>query len=226
MAERITIIGLGRFGKKLAQALSASGAEVIAIDKSRQIIEGIRDQVTMAIRLDSTDEQALLAQGIDNVDAAVVAIGTDFEANALTTSTLKAIGIKRVISRAGSEIRGEILRRIGADEIVFPEHESATKWVHRLLLPRLLESIEIGEGHSLVQLQAPAKFHNKDLRSLQLRQKYNINVVAIRRPIEQDKSAASGKHKIVMPMPDTAILPGDILWVIGPNQSIAAFQEK
>ncbi len=226
MAERITIIGLGRFGKKLAQALSASGAEVIAIDKSRQIIESIRDQVTMAIRLDSTDEQALLSQGIDDVDAAVVAIGTDFEANALTTSTLKSIGIKRVISRAGSEIRGEILRRIGADEIVFPEHESATKWVHRLLLPKLLESIEIGDGHSLVELQAPENFHNKDLRSLQLRQKYNINVVAIRRMTGKADDSGKERQEIVMPMPDTVILPGDVLWVIGPNQAIAVFQEK
>ncbi len=160
------------------------------------------------------------------MDAAVVAIGTDFEANALTTSTLKAIGINRVISRAGSEIRGEILRRIGADEIVFPEHESAMKWVHRLLLPKLLESIEIGEGHSLVELKAPEKFYNKDLRSLQLRQKYNINVVAIRRSEKDKESKGRERQRIVMPMPDTTILPGDVLWVIGPNQALSAFQNK
>ncbi len=218
MAERITIIGLGRFGKKLAQALSSAGAEVIAIDKSRQIIEDIRDQVTLAIRLDSTDEESLLAQGIGDVDAAVVAIGTDFEANALTTSTLKSIGIKRVISRAGSEIRGKILKRIGADEIVFPEHESAMRLVHKLMLPKLLESIDLGGGHSLAQLQAPKYCHNKTLQELQLRKKYKINVVVIKRPESKE-----GNYQIIIPMPDTVILPNDILWVVGTNSAISAF---
>jgi trk system potassium uptake protein len=220
MAERIAVIGLGRFGLKLAQGLSAAGAEVIAIDTSRQIIEEVRDQVAMAIRLDATDEGALLAQGIDGVDAAMVAIGTDFEANALATSTLKAIGIKRVISRAGSEIRGKILRRIGADDIVFPEHESAMKWVHRFIQPALIESTELGEGHSLAQVRSPKSFLNQTLRALNLRQTYNVNVIAIRRPLTQNGGPAD-RYEIVIPMADTAILPGDILWVVGNNEAIA-----
>lgn len=222
MAERIAIIGLGRFGKKLAQALSAAGAEVIAIDKSRQLIEDIRDQVTLAIRMDSTEEEALLSQGINDVDAAVVAIGTDFEANALTTSILKSLGINRVISRAGSEIRGKILKRIGADEIVFPEHESAMRLVHKLLLPRLLESIDLGSGHSLAQLQAPRFCHNKTLQELRLRQKYNINIVVIKRPNPQKQ----GEYDIIMPLPDTKISPEDILWIVGTNAAISSFSKE
>jgi trk system potassium uptake protein TrkA len=220
MAERIAVIGLGRFGLKLAQGLSAAGAEVIAIDTSRQIIEEIRDQVALAIRLDATDEGALLAQGIDEVNAAMVAIGTDFEANALATSTLKSIGVKRVISRAGSEIRGKILRRIGADDIVFPEHESAMRWVHRLMLPALIESTELGEGHSLAQVRAPKLFQNKTFRALNLRQTSKVNVIAIRRPLTPAGSV-SDRYEIVIPMADTAILPGDILWVVGDNEAIA-----
>jgi len=215
------VIGLGRFGRKLAQALSAAGSDVIAIDKSRQIVENARDQVTLAIRLDATDEQALLAQGIDDVDVAVVAIGTDFEANALATSTLKAIGVKRVISRSGSEIRGKILSRIGADEIVFPEYESAMRWVHRLLLPAVMESIELGEGHCLTQLGAPKSLCGKTLRELDLRRTHGVNVVAVRRPQVSDKSASADRFEIIVPLPDTRILEGDILWLVGENEAIA-----
>ncbi|NLE29514.1 MAG: TrkA family potassium uptake protein [Phycisphaerae bacterium] len=220
MPEQIAVIGLGRFGLKLAQALSAANAEVIAIDTSRQIIEAVRDQVALAVRMDATEEETLLAQGIDNVDAAVVAIGTDFEANALTTSTLKAIGVKRVISRAGSEIRGKILRRIGADDIVFPEHESAMRWVHRLMLPQLFESIELGEGQSLVQLPAPKMFIDKTLRDLNLRQKYKINVVAIRRPAAE-KGGVVERYEVVIPLPDTMVTAGDVLWIIASNEAIS-----
>jgi len=221
MAERIAVIGLGRFGTKLAQALSASGADVIAIDNSREVIEAIRDQVTLAIRLDATDEGALLSQGIDEVDAAVVSIGTDFEANALATSTLKAVGVKRVISRAGSEIRGRILSRIGADEIVFPEHESAMRWVHRLMLPTMMESIELGEDHSLIQIHAPKEFQDKTLRDLQLRSAYGINIVALRRPEMSGKSASDDRYNVIVPLPDTKILPNDVLWLVGANDAIA-----
>lgn len=226
MADRIAVIGLGRFGRKLAQALSAAGAEVIAIDTSRQLIEDVRDQVTLAIRLDATDEQALLAQGIDEVGSAVVAIGTNFEDNALATSTLKAIGVKHVISRAGSEIRGKILSRIGADQIVFPEHESALRWVHRLLLPAMMESIELGEGHSLVQVKAPNSFHGKTLRDLGLRQNFEVNAVAIRRPRVADDSATGQAYQVVMPLPDTRIQEGDLAWLVGSNEAIAGLPKE
>ena len=113
--ERFAVIGLGRFGSRLARNLAKSGAEVIAIDHDRQIVEELRDQVTLAIALDATDEQALKIQGVDQVDCAIVGIGHDFEANALTTALLKSLRIQKVISRAGSDMQAQILQRIGAD---------------------------------------------------------------------------------------------------------------
>ncbi len=222
MDQRIAVIGLGRFGMKLAQALAAAEAEVIAIDRHRQIIEDLRDQVTLAVKMDATEKDALISQGIDNVDVAVVAIGTDFEANILVTSTLKAIGVPRVISRAGSERRGEILKRVGANQIVFPEHESANQWVHRLLLPKLIQSIELGEGHSLAQMPAAKQFCNKTLRQLELRAAHQVNLVAIRRPVAADQQGQEGTYQIVVPMADTHIRPDDILWLVGSNDAIAA----
>ena len=125
--ERFAVIGLGRFGSRLAKNLAASGAEVIAIDRDRMIVEELRDQVTLAIAMDATDEQALKIQGIDKVDCAVVGMGHNFESNALATVLLKSMRVKRVISRAGNDMQAQILKRIGADSVVSPEDESADR---------------------------------------------------------------------------------------------------
>ncbi|HET6429548.1 MAG TPA: TrkA family potassium uptake protein, partial [Phycisphaerae bacterium] len=122
------VIGLGRFGYRLSTLLAEGGAEVIAIDSRRDLVESIRDRVTVAVCLDTTDEEALRAQGVDRVNVAVVGIGDDFEANALATVILKQIGVPRVISRATTTIRAQILSRIGADDVVNPERESAERW--------------------------------------------------------------------------------------------------
>ena len=145
--DRFAVLGLGVFGARLARALAASGAEVIAADQDPQLVEQISDHVTLAVRLDTTDEHALRAQGIDKVDAAVVGIGSAFEDAALTTSTLKGLGVPRVIARATSKARGEILSRIGADDIINPEAESADRWCARLVMPQVLEKIDLGEVH-------------------------------------------------------------------------------
>ncbi|MCK5270797.1 MAG: TrkA family potassium uptake protein, partial [Sedimentisphaerales bacterium] len=130
--QRFAVIGLGRFGAQLAKGLTRAGAEVVAIDKDRKIIENISSEVTVAVRLDSTDEDALLAQGVDKVDVAIIGIGQGFETSILTTVTLKSIGVKHICARAERQIHGRILRRIGADEIIFPEDESAQRWAFRL----------------------------------------------------------------------------------------------
>ena len=142
-SERFVVIGLGRYGSRLAVNLARAGAEVIAIDRNREVVEEMRDRVTLAVAMDSTDEQALRLQGVDKVGVAVVAIGHDFEANALTTVLLKHIGVKRVISRAGNPMQVRILSRIGADSVVNPEDETADRWSHKLLAPYLIDHIEL-----------------------------------------------------------------------------------
>ena len=221
--QRFAVIGLGRFGMKLAQALTRAGAEVIAIDTDRNLVEQVRDEVALAVRLDATDEEALRAQGIDKIDCAIVGIGTDFEANALAVSSLKAIGVARVIARAGSEVRGKILERIGADAVVFPERESALRWSSRLMLPHLREYIELGEDHALVQIRAPAKFANKTPAELALRQRYHVNLVAIRRSIiVESEGRSASAETISVPTAETKILPSDVLILIGSNEALSA----
>lgn len=224
--ERFAVIGLGRFGNRLAEKLSAAGADVIAIDRDPEIVEQIKDQVALAVSLDATDEQALLAQGIDKVDAAIVGIGQDFEESVLSTVILKQIGVKRVISRATTSVRGQILSRVGADDIVNPERESADRWCDRLLAPSVLERTFLGEGYSLVQVQAPASFAGKSLADLAVGTKYKVLVVAIRRTVETarpDGAKTATQTVISAPGPDSVVNEGDVLVLIGNDDAIARF---
>lgn len=221
--DRFAVIGLGRFGSRLAKNLAASGAEVIAIDRDRSIVEDLRDQVTLAIAMDATDEQALKIQGVDQVDCAVVGMGHDFEANALATVLLKSMRVRRVISRAGNDMQAAILRRIGADSVVSPEDEAADRWSHRLLAPFLIDHVELAEDYALVQLAAPEAWLGKSLAELDLRRRHNITVVAIRRraPVSGEHGEEASEERVVdVPLPTSRIGPGDTLVIAGFNKDV------
>ncbi len=223
--ERFAVIGMGRFGKRLSALLAETGAEVIAVDKDRALVDEIRDTVTLAVCLDSTDEDALRAQGIHKVDTAVVGIGSSFEANLLTTVVLKQLGVPKVISRATTELRGKILSRIGADSVANPELESAERWRSRLMAPAIMERIDLEAGYSLTQMAAPRAFFNKTLEELDIRKKHRITVAAIRRPSDPQRDGDPTRPHtllITVPMPESKILPGDILLVIGSDEAVDA----
>lgn len=225
--QRFAVIGLGRFGGQLARALARAGNEVIAIDKDKRLIEQISEDVAVAVQLDSTDEDALRAQSVDKVDAAIVGIGQDFENNILTTVVLKAIGVKYILARAERRTHGEILKRIGAHEVIFPEEESAMRWAFRLRAPQLGEKLEFAPGYSLVQYQAPLSFDGKDLLNLQLRKKYRVNLIGIRSGGEGAETEKKVKRRIInVPQPDTIIKQGDLLWLVGSDEDLASLPDK
>ena len=223
--NRFAVIGLGRFGMRLAKGLAAAGAEVIAVDKRPELVEQMRDIVTLAVCLDATDEEAIVAQGIDKVDVAIVGVGGAFEAGALATSILKSLGVPRVISRATTRQRAEIVSRIGADDIVNPEAESADRWCSRLVMPQVLEKIDLGDKHSLVQIRAPSSWTGKTLAQLNIRKKYKVNVVVIHRPLKgADQHGQT--YLIDTPLPDSMIEAGDSLLVVGTNEAIEALPKE
>ena len=223
--QKFAVIGLGRFGQYLAKALTAAGDEVIGIDSDPAVVERMRDEVALAVRLDGTDEAALLSQGVGEVDAAIVGIGEDFESSALSVAALKAIGVPRIVARAMSETQATILTKVGADEIALAERESALRWAHRLALPNLQQYVELGQDHSLVYIDAPPAFHNKTLQELGVRHHFGVNVVAVRRKLTV-KNAGEDETRdeeiIAVPQPDTTVLPGDVLIVVGSNESLKA----
>ncbi len=228
--RRFAVIGLGRFGKKLAIALAMSGAEVIAIDKNRDEIELIRDQVSHAVRLDSTDEEALKAQGIDKVDVAIIGIGQGtgrgFESAILTVVNLKQMGVKQIYARAEDPIAGEVFSKVGATDVIYPEIESAQRWAYKLIAPQIGEKIDFAPGYSLARVKAPASFNEKTVLDLQLRQKYNVNLVAIKRGEHSKAKKAERQQVINVPMPNTVIYQDDILMVAGSDADLAKLPQE
>lgn len=222
--RKFAVIGLGRFGHKLAVALAMSGDEVIAIDKDRAVIDDIRDQVSHAVRLDSTDDEALRSQGVDKVDVAIVSIGQagkGFESAILTVVNLRQMGIKFIYARAENLTAGEVFSKVGATEVIYPEIESAQRWAYKLIAPHIGEKIDFAPGYSLARVKAPASFDGKTLVDLQLRQKYKVNLVAIKR-VKDEKGKETEKGEIVnVPMPGTIIYEGDILMVAGSDEDLA-----
>ncbi len=223
--ETFAVIGLGRFGMTLAKALGKAGRDVIAIDTDRELVEEASTDVAVAVRLDATDERALKSQGVDKVSCAVVAIGERFEANILATAVLKSMGVKHIVARADTPIRQQVLRHVGADEIISPEHESATRLAQKLVTPNILAFLSIGEGITMVQMRAPARFHNKRLAEIGLREKYGVNLVAIKKRVVTHTKAGEEEvdEKVLdIPKPADVIEPDDVLILMGSDDAIAS----
>jgi trk system potassium uptake protein TrkA len=227
--KRFAVIGLGRFGQKLAIALAMSGAEVIAIDKEREQVELIRDQVSHAVRLDSTDEEALKAQGVDKVDVAVVSIGqgtgAGFESAVLTVVNLRQMGVRKIYARAESLTAGQVFSKIGATEVIYPEIESAQRLADKLIAPQIWEKIDFAPGYSLARIKAPASFDGRMVLDLRLREKYNVNLVLIKRG-DHSKNSKDEEEIINVPMPDTIIYQGDILMIAGSDADLANLPQE
>jgi len=218
--QRFAVIGLGRFGSRLANNLAAAGQEVIAIDKNKRLIEEMRDQVTLAVALDATDERALRGQGVDQVDVAIVGIGDDFEAATLITVILKEIGVAKVISRAVTQTGAHIMQRIGADEVVNPEDESADRWAVHLASPWFLSRFELDAGHSVVEIKTPKAWVGKTLIELKLRREYRVHVVAIKTPRPGESNNAP-RWALHIPTPDQPLDERDMLVLIGSDDHLS-----
>ncbi len=219
-ARPVAVLGLGRFGQRIAKKLSQGGEEVIACDKRRDVAEAMVDDVAQAIALDVTDEHALRSRGIHRVKVAIVAIGENFEAAVLATVLLKQMEIPRIIARARTRTTGEVLRRVGAHDVVLAEDEAADRWANRILGPRVLNQIEFHEGYSIVEFAAPQDWVGKTLVELDLRRKHELHVVAVRR---HDEAAHSGARVTALP-PTEPVREEDILIVMGQDDKIRQLQ--
>jgi len=228
--RRFAVIGLGQFGRKLAIDLASSGSEVIAIDKDKEEVEMLRDQVSCAVRLDSTDEEALRAQDVDKVDVAVVSIGQahgqGFESAILTVVNLKQMGVPVIYARSEDPIAGEVFSKVGATEVIYPEIESAQRWAFKLIAPHIEERLDFAPGYSVARVKAPVSFDGKTVKALQLRQKHNVNLVAITRA-EHAANGVNAKGEMVnVPLPDTVIYKDDILILAGADTDLAELPQE
>lgn len=221
--QRFTVIGLGRFGSRLASNLAGAGQEVIGVDTNQRIIEEMRDRVTLAIAMDATDEQSLRLQGIDQTDVAIVGIGSDFESIAACTVVLKQIGVPRVIARAISPTSARILQSIGADEVVNPEDETADRWANRLVSPQFIRQFELDEGHSIVEIRPPKRWVERSLSELNLRARESLHVVAVRR--RRDPNDSTSPMTIQIPSPEEPLGADDVLVIMGRDADLAKLRD-
>jgi trk system potassium uptake protein TrkA len=225
--QKVAVIGLGRFGMALSRQLGASGVQVLAMDRSPQLVAEVKDHVDLAVRLDSTDRQALLSQEVDKVDVGVVAIGENFEAALLTTALLKQLGVPLIICRAQTEVHARIFQQIGADRVIQPEQETGSQLARQLANPHLVDFIRLADGFTLIEIEAPRAFQGKSIRDLGLRARYDVNLVVLRRAIP-GAADDQGKplERVIVPTPDEVIQPYDVLVVVGPDEALARLPKE
>jgi trk system potassium uptake protein TrkA len=227
MKKSFAVIGLGSFGQIVVKTLVQLGAEVIAIDKNFEIIDGIKDEVLIAVQMDSTDRESLEELDLKSVEAAIVAMGSGFEEALLTVVTLKQIGVSKVICRARSSIRKQILEQIGCDTVLLPEEEVGRNLAKDLVTGLFFERVEVSEDYHVAQLVAPEDFIGKSVSELKLREKYHLNIVAINRRISKPGllKEESMEQMTIIPDPEDLILESDTLVLFGHDKDFVSLAD-
>ena len=208
--KSILLIGLGRFGRHVAVKLSEMRHQVMAIDKREERVDAVTNFITNAQIGDSTDEEFLRSLGIRNFDVCIVAIGNDFQSSLETTSLLKELGARLVVSRAARDVHAKFLLRNGADEIVYPEKQLAYWTAIRYGSDHIFKYIELGQEYAIFEIQVPENWKGKTIGRLDIRQKYNINIMALKIEGRMDMSITS----------DTVLSGNMTMLVLGKNKDI------
>ena len=208
--KSILLIGLGRFGRHIAMHLDQLGHQVMAVDNSDERAEDVLPIVTNAQIGDSTNEEFLESLGVRNYDVCIVAIGHDFQSSLETTSLLKDMGAKMLVSRATTDVQEKFLLRNGADEVIYPEKQLA-KWAAiRYSTDHILDYIELDSDHTMYEIQVPENWVGKSIGMLDIRKKHKINVIGIKE---------AGKLKLTI-SPDTVLEAGETMLVLGSNKDL------
>jgi len=224
---KFSVIGMGKYGKAIAQILSDRGAEVIAIDNREDLIEEVEDFVALAVTMDATDGKALEAQNIHECDAVVVAIGSNFEALLLCCFQLKELGVKRIIARSNDENQKKILLRMGIEEILEPEKEIGVFVAEQLINPNIVSFLQLPDDYEVAEIKPPVDIAERSVQDIGLRNKYRLNLITIKRCFEEDKgnSIEVVQHILGVPSADTIIKQTDTLIVFGTSRDIQRFIE-
>lgn len=209
------VIGLGRFGSSVARELCRFGCEVLAIDVNNDLVSQVADDVTHAVVGDGQDKEVLRTLGAAEFDCAIVAIGGDLAASVLVTMNLKELGVARIVCKAHDETHRRVLEKLGADQVVIPEQEYASRLARSLSSPNALDYIELSDEYGIIEVPAPTGWEGKSLKDLNVRAKLGINILAVRR----------GANFNVSPSADFSLMQGDIMVVLGDNRALKKVQK-
>lgn len=214
--KSIVVIGCGRFGSTIAATLTDLGNEVLAIDQDYEIVKDISDHVTTAAQCDIMDEGEVADLGLKNFDVAIIAMGSSLEAAIMGTIMAKEAGIPKIICKALSTRMGNILLKLGATRIIYPERDMAIRVAHNLSSNNILDYIQISSEFSLMEIKPLKSWENKTLQETDIRNQYGVTVVAI----ERDEEV------IVSPLANEVILSQDVLVVLGSDEKIKALEKQ
>jgi trk system potassium uptake protein TrkA len=215
MKHSVLVIGLGRFGAAAARELMALGHEVLAIDSNEALVNDIAPEITHAVQLDASDEDALRAVGAGEFQHAIVAISTNTEASIFATMALKNLGVDNVIAKAATPLHGSILERVGANRVVYPEREMGTRVSHTFSIRSVIDYIDVAPGFGIVKMHPPTDFVGKTLRELDLANRFKLTPIALRR----------GDDVTVNPHRDDKIEANDELILIGQDARLEELGE-
>ncbi|MGN0753459.1 MAG: potassium channel family protein [Aristaeellaceae bacterium] len=210
--KQFIVIGLGRFGRSVATSLVQLGHEVLAVDSQEENVERVTPYVTQAVQADATDEDTLHELGISDFDAAVICIGSSSRDSILVTVLCKEAGVPMVIAKAEDELHAKILRKVGADQVVFPEQDMGQRVARSLDAPGILDMMELAADYRIAEISTPDDWCDKTLMELRVRPKYGLFIVGIRR----------GKEFIASPGAESRLHVGDVLLVMGKQGDIDA----
>lgn len=214
--KQFVVVGLGRFGRTVAETLTELGHDVLAIDNDEQIIQDISDKVTHAVEMDATDEYALRTLGIRNFDVAVVTIGSNIQASIMVTLLLREAGVKFIICKGQSELHKKVLLKIGADKVVLPEKDMGVRVAHNLVSSNLLDFIELSPDYSIMEINAPEKWVGKTLKDLHVRATYGINIMALKKDNEIN----------ISPKADDLVTKDSVIVCIGSNETLEELEKR
>lgn len=216
MKKSFVVFGLGRFGKSVAITLAESGCEVLVVDENQDKVEDIADMVTCAMRAQINEIETLEELGVRNFDGAVVAIGENLEASVMVTILAKEIGIPYVLAKAQTDIHAKVLKKVGADMVVFPEKETGIRIANNLIMGNFFDAVELSETVSMMEFDVPKEWYGKNLIQLDLRAKYNFNVIGVKNKGDVNLS----------PKPEKPLSIDDVLLVIGENRILNQLRKK
>lgn len=226
-SRTFAVFGLGTFGFEICKELYKQGATVIAVDRDPAIIDRIKNFTKEAVVIDSTIKESIETLSTDTIDIAIVAIAEDVESSIITTALLKQLKIPTVIARATTEIHRTVLQQIGADEIINVEIEQGKRLANRLISPTVFEQIQISDGNIFADIALPEKFIGKNLIEIDLRRKYHINLIFIKRSniVLDELGNPHKKEETIIPEPNEIFLENDRIQIIGDLESIKKIKE-
>lgn len=214
MKKSIAVLGLGKFGASVARCLMRGGAEVLAVDKDEDLVRDIAEEVTCAVCADVSDSEVMHTIGLEDMDALVIATAEHLESSVMALMIAKEIGVPYIMAKADGELKGEILTRIGADDIVFPEEEMGARVANNLLGGKVIDLFDLSADTSIVKIPVRPEWAGRTLIDMDFREKYHINVIAIE----------SGQGIDGAPNPTEPLVEGDNLILIGKKDRLAKFR--